>query len=270
MIKITQSAVGAVWMLFSALLFARNEKGGHLGGPSEEIELIQNAGGFRRDNGRALEENHRRSSYARWALSLLICTLAIVLTFNHVDVPVARRMYGFLSSSASLATGFGSAVLLGIEGSVALALVFVRITRGHLSPFREAIVLACLTSICAYAMNDSTLKFFFGVPNPAAVLHGAHHAFNLLNGSSGSSFPSCHMVIAGAFGGVFMRLYRPSTLPFSMLLLLGAALLIAGDWHFISDIIAGAFVGVSAGLLAGEVWLAHSNRAGNRDQQHRI
>jgi membrane-associated phospholipid phosphatase len=35
-------------------------------------------------------------------------------------------------------------------------------------------------------------------------------------------------------------------------------LLIAGDWHFVSDVIAGTFVGVSAGILAGEVWLAHS------------
>jgi uncharacterized membrane protein len=66
------------------------------------------------------------------------------------------------------------------------------------------------------------------------------------------------MVLAGAFAGVFMRLYRTSILPFSALLLIAAVLLIAGDWHFVSDVIAGTFVGVSAGLLAGEVWLAHS------------
>jgi membrane-associated phospholipid phosphatase len=47
-------------------------------------------------------------------------------------------------------------------------------------------------------------------------------------------------------------------LPFSALLLIATVLLIAGDWHFVSDVIAGTFVGVSAGLLAGEVWLAHS------------
>jgi uncharacterized membrane protein YoaK (UPF0700 family) len=66
------------------------------------------------------------------------------------------------------------------------------------------------------------------------------------------------MVLAGAFAGVFMRLYRTSILPLSALLLIAAVLLIAGNWHFVSDVIAGAFVGVSAGLLAGEVWLAHS------------
>jgi membrane-associated phospholipid phosphatase len=194
-----------------------------------------------------------------WLLSLLICTLAIVVAFLYFDVPIARHVYGILASAESLATGFASAILLGVEASVALALIIIRITRGHLSSFREATLLACLTSICAYAINESTLKFFFGVPNPAAVLHGTRHAFNLLSGSSNSSFPSGHMVLAAAFAGVFMRLYRTSILPFSVLLLIAAVLLIAGDWHFVSDVIAGTFIGVSAGLFAGEVWLAHTS-----------
>ena len=193
-----------------------------------------------------------------WFLCLLICTLAAAVAFVYFDVPIAHRVYGILASGESLATGFASVVLLGVEAAVTLALVVIRITRGRLSPFREATALACLASICSYAINDSTLKFFFGVPNPGAVLQGTQHAFNLLGGSSNSSFPSGHMVLAGAFAGVFMRLYRTSILPFSTLLLVAAVLLIAGDWHFVSDVIAGTFVGVSAGILAGEVWLAHS------------
>lgn len=196
--------------------------------------------------------------------------------FVYFDVPIARRVYGILASTESLATGFASTVLLSVEATVALALVVTRITRGHLSPFYEATALACLTSICAYAINDSALKLFFGVPNPGAVLHGTHHAFHLLSGSSNSSFPSGHMVLAGSFAGVFMRLYRTSILPLSGLLLIAAVLLIAGDWHFVSDVIAGAFVGISAGLLAGEVWLAHSkwsvslgNPASVRDRRER-
>lgn len=199
-------------------------------------------------------------SYRNWSLSLLVCVLAVVCTFLFCDVPIALRVYGLLGSRAALATGLGSAVLLGIEGSIALVLVIVRITRGHLSPFQEATVLACLTSICAYAVNDSSLKMLFGVPNPAAVLRGSRHAFNFFGGSAASSFPSGHMVIAGSFAGVFMRLYRTSTLAFSVLLLAGATLLVVGDWHFVSDVIAGAYAGVSAGLLAGELWLAHSSR----------
>lgn len=220
--------------------------------------MVQGAGSSRVPSGREVERKTPRFPYPMWLLSLLICSLAMAVAFVYFDVPIARRVYGILTSAESLATGFASAVLIGVEAAVALTLIIIRITRGHLSPFREATVLACLTSICVYAINDSTLKFFFGVTNPAAVLHGTQHAFNLLSGSSNSSFPSGHMVLAGAFAGVFMRRYRTSILPFSVLLLIAAVLLIAGDWHFVSDVIAGTFIGVSAGLLASEVWLAHS------------
>lgn len=193
-----------------------------------------------------------------WLLFLLVSVLVAAVAFVYMDVPIAHFVYGILTSAESLAKGFGSAVLLGVEAVVVLALVIMRITRGRLSPFQQATVLACLTSICAYGINDSTLKFFFGVPNPPSVLHGTQHAFNLLRGSSNSGFPSGHMVLAGAFAGVFMRLYRTSILLFAALLLIAAVLLVVGDWHFVSDVIAGTCVGVSAGLLAGEVWLAHS------------
>lgn len=193
-----------------------------------------------------------------WLLSLLICMIAVALAFVYLDVPIAHRVYGLLGFSESLGRGLASAVLLSIEAVVALVLVFIRITRGHLSRFGEASALACLTSICAYAINDSTLKLFFGVSNPAAVLGGTRHAFDLMAGSSNTSFPSGHMVLDGAFAGVFMRLYRSSILPLSALLLIAAVLLIVGDWHFVSDVIAGTFLGVSAGLLAGEVGIAHS------------
>jgi membrane-associated phospholipid phosphatase len=79
-----------------------------------------------------------------------------------------------------------------------------------------------------------------------------------MQGTPNSGFPSGHMVLSGAFAGVFMRLYRRSIVLFSALLVIGAGLLVLGDWHFVSDVIAGAFVGVSAGFLAGEVWSAHS------------
>lgn len=220
--------------------------------------MLPTTGNSRQDSGRALGWKNLRLPCLWWLLSLLLCALFVAVTFAYFDVPIARRVYGIWGATEGLSTGFASAVLLSVETAVALALVIIRITRGHLSPFREATVLACLASICAYAINDSTLKFVFGIPNPGAVVHGTRHAFNILKGSSSSSFPSGHMVLAGAFAGVYMRLYRTSILLLSLLLGIAAVLLIVGDWHFVSDVIAGAFAGVSAGILAAEVWIAHA------------
>jgi membrane-associated phospholipid phosphatase len=225
-----------------------------------EIQLLQGAVRSHQPSGRPPEENASRFPGLIWLLSLLICALVVAVAFVRLDVPIARSVFGALGPTENLAKGLTSAVLLSAEAAVALTLIVIRITRGRLSPSGEAAALACLTSICAYSMNDGALKFLFGVPNPSAVIHGARHALNLLSGSSSSTFPSGHMVLSGAFAGVFMRLYRRSILPLSALLFVGAVLLVVGDWHFLSDVIAGTFIGVSAGLLAGEVWSAHSSR----------
>lgn len=194
----------------------------------------------------------------KWFVSLLICGVAAAVAFVYFDVPIARAVDGLLGATEALGKGFGSAILLGIEATVAVTLACIRITRGRLSRFGETAALACLTSICAYAVNDAILKRICGVPNPGLVMDGVRHSFNLLSGSSNNSFPSGHMMLAGSFAGVFMRLYRSTIVPLAVLLLIAAVLLIVGDWHFLSDVIAGTFLGISAGLLAGEVWLVHS------------
>lgn len=192
-----------------------------------------------------------------WLLSLLACAALSALCFARVDVPVAHRVWSLRHHLSTLNAAFGTTVILTAEAAVVLSLIVARLVRGHISRFGETLGLACLASICAYGVNDQVLKPFFGVPGPADVVHGARHAIQFMQGFAGSSFPSGHMVLAGAFAGVFMRIYRGSVRLLCALLLLAAVLLVLGDWHFISDVIAGAFLGVSAGILAGEGWAVH-------------
>lgn len=194
-----------------------------------------------------------------WLFSLVACAAIVAFSFARVDVPVARHLWHAGRFLSPLNEAFGTAVILFAESAVVVALVLARLVRGHISLLGETLAIACLGSICAYGINDQVLKVVFGVPDPKAVLHGARHAFNLWKGSEISSFPSGHMVLAGAFAGVFMRLYRVTIWPLAALLLLAAGLLVLGDWHFLSDVVSGAFLGVSAGILAGEGRAAHLN-----------
>lgn len=193
-----------------------------------------------------------------WLLLLVVCATAVVVSFERLDVPMAISFWKVGRFLSPLNKAFGTAVILSLESAVILVLILARLMRGHISRFGEALAIACGASICAYGINEDVLKLLFGVPNPAAVMQGARHAFNFWMGAGDSSFPSGHMVLAGAFAGVFMRLYRASTWPLSALLLLAAGLLIVGDWHFLSDVVAGTFLGVSVGILAGEGWVVHS------------
>lgn len=194
-----------------------------------------------------------------WLLSFTICAGAIAFSFLCTDLPIARCCAPFGPFASVLGEGLGSAIILSLETIAAASLILTRLIRGKLSPFAEALAVAFLTSICSYAINSNVLKLSFGVPNPSAVMRGAEHAFFLWKGSPDSSFPSGHMVLVASFAGVFMRLYRASVWPLSMFLLLAAGLLVVGHWHFLSDVIAGAFLGISAGLLAGELWEVHSS-----------
>jgi membrane-associated phospholipid phosphatase len=193
-----------------------------------------------------------------WLLCLAGCAIATILSFSRADLPIALFCSRFAPHLNAISAGLGSAVILSTEAIVVISLVFVRLIRGRLPLIAEALAIACLTSICTYAINTSALKLYFGVPTPSEVIHGARHAFNFSKGTWDSSFPSGHMALAAAFSGVIMRLYRVSVWPLTACLLLAACLLIAGNWHFLSDVIAGAFVGTTAGLLAGELWRVHS------------
>ncbi len=194
-----------------------------------------------------------------WLLSLLACAAAAAFSFVRMDVPAALHFWSVGRFLRPLNEAFGAAIILSAESTVIVAMVLARLVRGRVSVFGETLAISCLTSICAYGINDHVLKVFFGVPNPAAVIHGARHSVNFWMGSEGSSFPSGHMVLAGAFAGVFMRLNRASIWPLAAMLLLAAGLLVVGDWHFLSDVIAGTFFGMSAGVLAGEAWAVHSS-----------
>ena len=196
-----------------------------------------------------------------WLLLLAICLVLTALSFAQIDVPLAQRFWTVGRPLGPLNTPFGASAVLTVESVVALTLILVRVFRGRISRFGEALAIACLASISTYGINDEVLKPIFGVPTPADVVEGGRHALNWFMGSGRSSFPSGHMVLAGAFAGVFMSYYRVSVWPFSALLLLAAGLLIVGDWHFLSDVIAGAFIGMSAGVLAGEARLVYTQPA---------
>jgi membrane-associated phospholipid phosphatase len=193
-------------------------------------------------------------------VSLVACAAIVAFAFLRIDVPAALYFWNVEHLRSPLNVAFGSTVILSVEAAVILFAVLARLARGHISVFGETLAVACLVSMCAYVVNDHVLKVFFGVSNPAEIVHGAAHTFNFWMGSENGSFPSGHMVLAGAFAGFFMRLYKASIRLFSALLLIAAGLLLVGDWHFLSDIIAGAFLGTSAGILAAEGWAAHSAR----------
>lgn len=176
----------------------------------------------------------------------------MILSFAYADLAIASYHHDLARHLSTLGDDLGGNIVLSGEAIILACLAVARLVNGRLPPIAEALALACLASICAYAVDSEVLKVYFGIPNPYQMMHGAKHTLNLWEGSPYSSFPSGHMALAGAFAGVFMRLYRKSVWALSLALLLLCILLIIGGWHFLSDVIAGTYFGVSAGLAVAE------------------
>ena len=198
-----------------------------------------------------------------WCGFLAVTLVGVMICICWLDIPVARAFLVNANHVSGLGAVFGSAVLVAAEMVLIAGLALTRIVRGSLPEFAKALFIACSTSLSAFVVNDHVLKLIFGRQNPSVLLQGdPNQVFNFFQGNQQSSFPSGHMVMATAFAIAMVRL-QPRTLPIlAVLLCVGAIALVVGDWHFIGDVIAGAFVGGTAGFVAGELWMEHVQRHG--------
>lgn len=197
-----------------------------------------------------------------WFVCLCATVSVILACVYFIDSPVAIAFSGNVRHVGGIGRLFAAPVMVATEGLVILSLAIVRIVRGDLPDYAKAVFLACCVSLSTFSANEFVLKPFFGRQNVSAFLLSHYGGrFHFFRGSQHSSFPSGHMVAATAFVGVIIRLYpRTVWLGVVGLLAVGTALVV-GDWHFIGDIVAGAFVGSTAGILAAALWQEHADKA---------
>jgi membrane-associated phospholipid phosphatase len=201
---------------------------------------------------------------ARWAFYAFAVTLAVIGSLFWLDIPTARIFAANMSRFAPLGHDLASPILVFGELLMMTVLIAARLVFGHLPDLGKSVLVATVASLIAFAANEFLLKVFFGMPNPLSFLFdGAKHSFNFFHGTQQSSFPSGHMALAASFAAAVSRLHRKALFPLSVMLFLAGAILVIGDWHFISDVIAGIFFGGSAGLAAGELWTQHTERLDN-------
>jgi len=201
----------------------------------------------------SLRVNGRTLARYPWLVMLVVSAILTAVSFAWVDLPLAYHFHTGADRYRGLEQGLGSTILLTGEAAVFAAITLARLALGHLPRFWKVLWYACLTSVSAYLFNSLALKTVFGVPNPGNVLHGAAHAFSWFAGTENSAFPSGHMMLAAAFAGVFMRNYRATVVPLTIALLVSACLLVLGNWHFVSDLIAGTYIGLWAGWTIGRL-----------------
>jgi membrane-associated phospholipid phosphatase len=186
-----------------------------------------------------------------FAVAIILCLFAIFL----LDEPVAKLFANSVLHSEQKSIAIGAGVFLAPLGILALIFAVLALKDRNLSWAREATILASVSSLCGFAINDCILKPLFGRANVDIFLYYySHYGFFPFQGVAGSSFPSGHMEIVTAILAVLWHYFPKLRALYIAIWSSAAAILVVGEWHFVSDIIAGSYLGGTIALIAKRLW----------------
>jgi membrane-associated phospholipid phosphatase len=179
-----------------------------------------------------------------------ICVIAIVF----VDMPLAKLLIRTGKHFPSRLEIHTAPILVAI---FSVSLVFGAVSWFKRTPSRngEVAFLVSCSALITWLINDFIFKPLFGrrtVFEPAS--NTISSSFSLLKGSYNSGFPSGHTAIIASVLAILWQYFPRYRRTYMMVLMMSSALLIVADLHNISDVIAGSFVGFSAGHLCVTLW----------------
>jgi membrane-associated phospholipid phosphatase len=190
-----------------------------------------------------------------WCGSLAVTAAAVVISVVYLDRPISRLAERMLPVGDFTSTpSFFDPLVLLVFGLFLLRRIAAR-------PFGKADVV-CLLGAASLILADivkGELKYLFGRTWPKyefpSFIHDGAYGFNPFHPEHAyQSFPSGHVAAVCALLSVLWTFY-PRLRPVYALAGVGlAAGLVATNYHFLADVIAGAFLGASIGLLVISAW----------------
>lgn len=162
------------------------------------------------------------------------------------------REYARLSLFDIVATRVAEATGL-VSVLAVVARVIQRVRNSAVPRLLDAAAVAGSATLCAIVLNAFVLKPVFGRYSTWDYLHHGDYGFEFFKGTmERSSFPSGHTVMTVTFFSVLWQIVPGGRVYYAVATLLVATMLVAGGWHFLSDVFAGAFVGLLIGMMAAE------------------
>jgi membrane-associated phospholipid phosphatase len=204
----------------------------------------------------------------KWLASLAITAAMVTISFEWLDRPIALMVHSGQPHSGS---GILDQLLripdpLIPIASIAFVGLGLQAMLGRSFSNLHAAAFACSLSVLSAEAIKNQFKLFFGRTwpetwaknNPSFIRDGVY-GFHFMHGGVGyDSFPSGHMAATCAvISVVWVWFPRLKWLGAVAGLAVGAGL-VGADYHFLSDVIAGAFLGVSTGWMACVIWTART------------
>lgn len=199
-----------------------------------------------------------------WGASLAGTAAAGTAAYLWLDRPLAQFAYAYHAYQGS----FAKLTYIPEPLAPLACIVFFAVGLWVLSgrPLSHAGIVSALSSISVLVteITKSQLKYVFGRTwpetfvqnNPSFIRDGAY-GFNFFHGGGGyASFPSGHTAAICALVSV-LWIMLPKGRPLYVLVVAAVVVgLIGADYHFLSDMIAGGFLGTSIGWMTVALWRA--------------
>jgi len=189
-----------------------------------------------------------------WVFPLVV--LAVLASWRFLDARVALGVMELLNLSDLLQTGSTNIpdvlFLLVCTGSVLLWCNYLALRRRGITNDQSRFSQLAGSALPLAYFLKWLCKYIFGRPNTrvwiASRVSDDFHWFH--GGGEFSSFPSGHMAVFSAFFAAVWLFYpRYRSISLGILLALAVAL-VATNHHFLSDVIAGAYLGLISTCLA--------------------
>jgi membrane-associated phospholipid phosphatase len=200
----------------------------------------------------------------KWSLCLFLTATAVIGSYFWLDQSIAliahnqSQRFHVFELLTQIPEYMAPIVLVFIVALGLWALAGRPLTR-----FETVVTLAGASMAVAELIKDQ-LKFVFGrtwpetwVRNNPSFIQDGVYGFNPFHGGPGfASFPSGHATAICAVMSVLWICYPRFRSLYAVAIVVVAIGLIGADFHFLSDVIAGGFLGTSIGWFTVSVWEA--------------
>jgi membrane-associated phospholipid phosphatase len=212
------------------------------------------------------------------------CALLVGVSVQLVDRPVATWVHAYLSgprfdlftasyNGRSLVIGPFSllaspAEALGPLAALVVAILAVAAASGWRPKMHGRIALALSLSVIVAMAINGMLKPVFGRTwpeswlgdNPSWIRDGVFGFFLFHGGSGWGSFPSGHTTTITAPAVILWMVWRRLRVVWATTVAVVVTGLVGADYHFVSDTVAGLYLGVATGLAIAALVLSPGDR----------
>jgi membrane-associated phospholipid phosphatase len=197
-----------------------------------------------------------------WGLGFLGTVIAVTVSYLWLDRPIARLAHEALQQfhlfdklslipDGLIPVAVVTFLVLGLRG----------LTGPTLSRFQTVLLVSGISLAVAVVIKDQ-LKYAFGRTwpetwlrnNPSFIRDNVFGFFPFNGGSAYSSFPSGHATVICTVMAVFWLCYPKFRPVYALCIAATAVGLVGANFHFLSDVIAGGFLGAFVGWLVVGMW----------------